>query len=87
MVLEPLSGEDVTGSDNMRKLLDEHRPLVAEMKSALHVPLLSQMVQKYLCVPGTSVPLERVNSNGGFIVDPFRSHLKPQTLFSSSQRT
>ena len=40
-------------------------------------PLLARMAKKYLCVPGTSVPSERIFSKGGLIVDPFRSRLSP----------
>ena len=35
------------------------------------------MAKKYLCVPGTSVPSERIFSKGGLIVDPFRCKLSP----------
>ena len=40
-------------------------------------PLLSNLAKKYLSVPGTSVPSERIFSKGGIIVDPFRSRLIP----------
>ena len=38
-------------------------------------PLLSKLSKKYLCIPGASVPSERIFSKGGVIVDPFYSRL------------
>ena len=40
-------------------------------------PRLLQVVKKYLCICGTSVPSERVFSAGGLIVDPHRARLLP----------
>ena len=52
-------------------------PLQWWKEHACVFPLLARMAKKYLCVPGTSVPSERIFSKGGLIVDPFRSRLSP----------
>ena len=41
-------------------------------------PLLANLVKRTLCVPATSVPVERVFSDGDIIVRPHRSTLAPQ---------
>ena len=40
-------------------------------------PLLSCQAKRYLCIPGTSVPAERIFSTAGDIVTAQRSALKP----------
>lgn len=46
--------------------------------SELQYPLLSQLAKKYLCVPGTSVPAERLFSKDGELVAFKRNRLKPK---------
>lgn len=41
-------------------------------------PLLSWQAKRYLCIPGTSVPAERIFSTAGDIVTAQRSALKPE---------
>lgn len=41
-------------------------------------PLLSCQAKRYLCIPGTSVPAERIFSTAGDIVTAQRSALKPE---------
>ena len=43
-------------------------------------PMLSSLVRKYLCVPATSTPSERVFSTAGNLVTQKRSMLKPETV-------
>ena len=45
-----------------------------------HFPILAMLAQKYLCIFGTSVPSERLFSKSGFIVNEFRSRLKPESV-------
>ena len=56
-----------------------HSPLQWWKEHSCVFPLLAlaKMAKKYLCVPGTSVPSERIFSKGGIIVNPFRSLLSP----------
>lgn len=41
------------------------------------LPVLSTLAKRYLCIPGTSVPAERVFSTAGDIVKAQRSVLRP----------
>lgn len=43
-------------------------------------PILAVLAQKYLCICGTSVPSECLFSKSGFIVNEFRSCLKPECV-------
>ena len=55
----------------------DSNPLLWWKMNDKSLPLLSSLARKYLSVPGTSVPSERVFSKGGIIVDPYRNRLKP----------
>ena len=43
-------------------------------------PLLSQLAMRYLAIPATSVPCERVFSSTGYIVSERRSCLLPENV-------
>ena len=55
----------------------DYNPLQWWKEHSCVFSLLAKMAKKYLCVPGVSVPSERIFSKGGIIVDPFRSRLSP----------
>ena len=42
--------------------------------------LSQKIAKKYLCIPGTSVPAERVFSKAGELVSMRRSRLKPKNV-------
>lgn len=43
-------------------------------------PNLCRLANKYLCIPATSTPSERLFSNAGFIVNARRSMLSPENV-------
>ena len=53
-------------------------PLTWWQVHAEDFPLLAGLAKQYLCIPGTSVPSERVFSTAGDIVSAQRSCLTPQ---------
>ncbi len=58
----------------------ETNPLVWWKDEQRRFPTLSVMARKYLCICGTSVPSERVFSTSGFIVNGYRSRLRPKNV-------
>jgi len=58
----------------------EEDPLVWWKEHAKHFPALSKLAKKYLCIPATSSPSERVFSTGGNIVNCLRASLKPESV-------
>lgn len=53
-------------------------PLVWWEEKAKQYPKLTRLARRYLCVPATSVPAERVFSAAGLIVNRLRSRLSPE---------
>ena len=53
-------------------------PLLWWKNNCIYFPLLAVLARKYLCIPATSVPSERIFSKGGIIVNLLRNRLKPQ---------
>jgi len=51
-------------------------PLVWWRREAIHLPILSSLAKKYLCICATSVASERAFSTGGNIVTNKRNCLK-----------
>lgn len=58
----------------------EGNPLEWWRKHHVYFPTLSKVAKKYLCIPATSSPSERVFSSGGNIVTCLRSCLKPEKV-------
>ncbi|KAK0132098.1 Zinc finger BED domain-containing protein 1 [Merluccius polli] len=58
----------------------EGSPLDWWREHQVHFPTLSKVAKKYLCIPATSSPSERVFSSGGNIVTCLRSCLKPEMV-------
>uniref|UniRef100_A0A669C519 HAT C-terminal dimerisation domain-containing protein n=1 Tax=Oreochromis niloticus TaxID=8128 RepID=A0A669C519_ORENI len=78
----PLPLEDVVEAELNSYLLTpvidgEDDPLAWWKVHNIHFPRLCKMARKYLCVPATSAPSERLFSTGGNIVTCTRSSLKP----------
>lgn len=59
---------------------NEEDPLLWWKTHKINFPRLSNMARKYLCVPATSSPSERLFSTGGNIVSCERSCLKPEMV-------
>lgn len=55
-------------------------PLACWKTHAEEMPLLANVARKYLCIPATSVPSERVFSTSGHILSPQRARLSPENL-------
>ena len=59
--------------------MDENPPLWWT-KHAATFPFLSQVVRRYLAMPATSAPVERLFSVAGQVVVATRSRLHPETV-------
>ncbi|XDV25695.1 hypothetical protein PO909_029568 [Leuciscus waleckii] len=78
----PVKLEDVAEAEVNNYLMTpaidgEDDPLAWWRVHKISYPQLSTMARKYLCVPATSAPSERLFSTGGNIVTCTRSSLKP----------
>lgn len=78
----PVKLEDVAEAEVNNYLMTpaidgEDDPLAWWRVHKISYPQLSIMARKYLCVPATSAPSERLFSTGGNIVTCTRSSLKP----------
>ena len=63
--------EVVVGSDN---------PLEWWKENEMRFPLMANMARKYLCIPATSTPSERMFSTAGNVVTNLRTLLKPHKV-------
>ena len=55
-------------------------PLSWWQQNSSHFPQLAQLSMKYLCIPSTSVPAERLFSKAGELVSARRNRLKPKHI-------
>ena len=62
------------------QLVIEECPLNWWKKESVHLPMLSSLAQKFLCICATSVASERTFSSGGNIVTSKRNCLKPHVV-------
>jgi len=62
------------------QLVIEECPLNWWKKESIHLPMLSSLAQKFLCICATSVASERTFSSGGNIVTSKRNCLKPHVV-------
>ena len=58
----------------------EANPLVWWKKYAVNFPYLSQVARRYLAMPTTTVPVERLFSVAGQVVTAKRNRLSPETV-------
>ncbi|XP_036957922.1 E3 SUMO-protein ligase ZBED1-like [Acanthopagrus latus] len=70
--------EEVTIYRKVPSIHLSQNPLTWWQVHAEEFPLLAGLAKRYLCIPGTSVPSERVFSTAGDIVSAQRSCLTPQ---------
>jgi len=77
-------GVDVTVEKQQylqHKNIDRHEdPLQWWKQNSFHLPQLQDLAKKYLCIPGTSVPSERLFSKAGEVVAARRSAIKPKNV-------
>ena len=73
-----MAEEEVTTYRKVLAIPLSQNPLTWWQAHAEDFPLLAGLAKQYLCIPGTSVPSERVFSTAGDIVSAQRSCLTPQ---------
>ena len=78
VALEARTEKEMSNYLEQSCLETDSNPLLWWKHNCIYFSLLAVIPRKYLCIPATSVPSERVFSMGGFIVNAFRTRLKPQ---------
>ena len=58
----------------------ETEPLCWWKTNAPRYPLVSIIARKFLCIPATSVPSERIFSAAGYVVSKLRASLSPENV-------
>lgn len=72
--------EEINSYLSIPQLDVESDPLIWWKANSQSFPLLSSIARKYLSIPATSVPSERLFSSAGQIVNCRRSRMKPETV-------
>ena len=63
------------------KNIERHEdPLKWWEQNSAHLPYLQRVAKKYLCIPATSVPVERLFSKAGEVIAARRSNIKPKNV-------
>jgi len=75
-----LAEDEVKRYRNMPSIALSDCPLAWWKTHQMSLPILSRLAKQYLCIPGTSVPSERVFSTAGDILTAQRSALKSKNL-------
>lgn len=63
-----------------RNITRTSNPLTWWKENAARFPMLQRVAKKYLCVPATSVPSERLFSKAGELVSKKRNSIKPKNI-------
>lgn len=71
------ANDEITNYRKEPVLPMNENPLAWWEKNGFQFPMLGRLAKRYLCVPATSVPAERVFSTAGDVVSSQRSALKP----------
>jgi hypothetical protein len=53
-------------------------PLLWWKSNSTQFPIIAKIARKFLCIPATSAPSERVFSVAGLVISKLRSHLTPE---------
>ena len=75
--LEDAIAAELNSYLTLPKLDEEEDPLAFWKERRVNFPMLSKLARKYLCIPATSSPSERLFSAAGNVVTCQRSCLKP----------
>ncbi|XP_060077513.1 E3 SUMO-protein ligase ZBED1-like [Ylistrum balloti] len=75
-----MASDEVAAYQKVDTLLMNQNPLLWWKENAYLYPRLSKLAKRYHCVPGTSVPSERIFSCAGDIVTAQRSTLKSKNV-------
>ena len=67
-------------NENVLPALEEHDPFKWWQINKIHYPKLSQLAMKYLSIPATSVPSERLFSDTGKLITSERTLLNPNLV-------
>ncbi|KAK6181734.1 hypothetical protein SNE40_009530 [Patella caerulea] len=77
---EQLFDKEISKYLAMPNLNYEADPLLWWRENGLHLPILCRLARKYLCIPATSSPSERLFNTSGQVVNCKRTCLKPHKV-------